>query len=133
MSGISTFDGAMPAHLAPKTRMIILEGYELLVDIGFHEFEIARSQRLVITVEIWLHEGGFPTADEVSGAWDYDFLRAEIGELASARRFNLQETLARTVYDTIAVREGIAALRVSTKKPDVYPDCKSVGIVLASF
>ena len=35
----------------------------------------------------------FAAADEAGGAWDYDFLRTEIGALVAGRRFNLQETL----------------------------------------
>ena len=57
----------------------------------------------------------------------------EIGALANSRRFNLQETFVRAVYDLVAARRGVTALRVSTRKPDIYPDCAGVGVDLASF
>ncbi len=50
-----------------------------------------------------------------------------------ARHYNLQETLVRAIYDTIAARAGVTALRVSTRKPDIYPDCTGVGVELSSF
>ena len=53
--------------------------------------------------------------------------------MTTGRRFNLQETLAREIYDLIAARHGVTALRVSTHKPDIYPDCAAVGVELASF
>ena len=33
----------------------------------------------------------------------------------------------------IAARRGVTGLRVSTRKPDVYPDVARVGVELSSF
>ena len=126
-------DGLVPERLAPKTRKIVLEDYTLPADIGFHDFEIGTAQRLSITVEVWIDDAAFAASDEVEDAWDYDFLRREIGVLVTGRRYNLQETLARAIYDVVAARRGVTALRVSTRKPDIYPDCAGVGVELASF
>ena len=126
-------DGLVPDRLAPKTRKVVLEDYTLPADIGFHDFEIGSAQRLSITVEVWLDEAAFAVSDEVEDAWDYDFLRREIGTLVAGRRYNLQETLARAIYDVVAARRGVTGLRVSTRKPDIYPDCGGVGVELASF
>ena len=126
-------DGLVPERLRARTRKIVLEDYALDLDIGFHEFEIGRPQRLLLTVEVWLEEGFFATDDDPAGAWDYDFLRTEVAALVRGRRFNLQETLVREVYDLVAARRGVAALRVRSRKPDIYPDCAGVGVELASF
>lgn len=130
---IATLDGLVPDRLQPRTRKIVLEGYELNLDIGFHDFEIGNPQRLLVTVEVWVDERAFAATDSVPHAWDYDFLRSEIGALVARRRFNLQETLAREIYDLVAARRGVTALRVSTRKPDIYPDCAGVGVELSSF
>src|SRR5207244_5729919 len=119
--------------LAPKSRKVVLEDYCLPVDIGFHDFEVGTPQRLMVTVEVWIDEASFAIGDEAASAWDYDFLRTEIGRLAGNRRFNLQETLVREIYDLVAARRGVTALRVSSRKPDIYPDCAGVGVELASF
>jgi dihydroneopterin aldolase len=123
----------VPERLAPKTRKVVLEDYCLSADIGFHEFEIGQPQRLLVTVEVWLEASAFAASDDAGTAWDYDFLRTEIGRLAAGRRFNLQETLVREIYELIAARYGVTALRVSARKPDIYPDCAGVGVELASF
>lgn len=130
---IAQLDGLVPDRLAPKTRKIVLEGYDLPVDIGFHDFEVGKPQRLLVTVEVWVEERAFAASDERQCAWDYDFLRTEIGALAKGRRFNLQETFVREIYDLVAARRGVTALRVSTRKPDIYPDCAGVGVELSSF
>jgi dihydroneopterin aldolase len=130
---IAQLDGLVPERLAPRTRKIVLEDYDLPVDIGFHDFEVGKPQRLLVTIEVWVDERSFAASDERGKAWDYDFLRTEVGALAGGRRFNLQETFVREIYDLVAARRGVTALRVSTRKPDIYPDCAGVGVELASF
>ena len=126
-------EGLVPERLKPRTRKIVLQDYDLNLDIGFHEFEIGNPQRLLVTVEVWVEESAFAASDESERAWDYDFLRTEIAALVAGRRYNLQETLAREIYDLVAARRGVSALRVSTRKPDIYPDCAGVGVELSSF
>ena len=133
MSSIARIEGLVPERLAPKSRKIVLEDFQLPVDIGFHDFEVGKPQRLFVTVEVWVDEASFAAEDEAALAWNYDFLRTDIAALAGSRRFNLQETLVRAIYDMVAARRGVTALRVASRKPDIYPDCAGVGVDLASF
>jgi dihydroneopterin aldolase len=103
------------------------------VDIGFHEFEIGTPQRLLVTVEIWLDDVSLPADDDPARAWNYDFLREQVEELAAARRYNLQETLAHAIFERISAFRGVRALRVRTSKPDVYAQAHGVGVEIASF
>ncbi len=125
--------GTAAHSLPPKQRKILLENFDIPVDIGFHDFEIGTPQRLRVNIEVWLRDDHFPACDTVSAAWDYDVLRTSVLALVSRRRFNLQETVAHEIYDLVAVREGVAGVRVSTRKPDIYPDCAAVGVELSSF
>jgi 7,8-dihydroneopterin aldolase/epimerase/oxygenase len=125
--------GLVPNGLKVRSSRILLEALEVQADIGFHDFEVGVPQRLLVTVEIWLDDTSAPSEDDPSRAWNYDFLRAEVEELAGARRYNLQETLAHAIFDRIAAFRGISALRVRTSKPDIYPDAHGVGVEIASF
>ena len=126
-------DGIVPQSLTPRSHRIFLEAFDLPVDIGFHDFEVGAPQRLLISVDVWVDADHFAAEDSAAAAWNYDFLRTEILRVTQGRRFNLQETLAREIYDLIAARRGVVRLRVSTRKPDVYADCKAVGVEIASF
>ena len=126
-------DGLIPERLRPRSARIILDSLEVMADIGFHEFEIGRPQRLLVTVEIWLDHIPAADNDDPALAWDYDYLRQQIEELSSARRYNLQESLAHAIYDRVAALRGVRALRVVTSKPDVYREARAVGVELASF
>ena len=125
--------GLVPDNLKVRSSRILLEALEVKVDIGFHDFEVGAPQRLLVTVEIWLDDIAAPNDDDPVRAWNYDFLRAEVEELASARRYNLQETLAHAIFDRIAAFRGVKALRVRTSKPDIYPEAHGVGVEIASF
>jgi dihydroneopterin aldolase len=125
--------GLVPDKLRVRSARIVLDSLAVQTDIGFHEFEVGTPQRLLVTVEIWLDDLDVPHDDDPARAWNYDFLRAEVEELAAARRYNLQETLAHAVFQRIAAFRGVRALRVKTSKPDVYPDAHGVGVEIASF
>jgi dihydroneopterin aldolase len=116
----------------PAAHHIVLEEFALDVDIGFHAFEIGTPQRILVCIDITLDTAHFPTEDTREAAWDYDFIRHMIFDLARSRRFNLQEIFAGEIYRTIAERPGVTALTIRTRKPDVYPDCAAVGVVLSS-
>ena len=125
--------GLVPEHLKVRSARILLESLDVQADIGFHEFEVGAPQRLLVTVEIWLEDVAVPRNDDPAFAWDYDFLRSQVQEIASARRYNLQETLAHAIFERIAAFRGVAAVRVTLSKPDVYPEAHGVGVEIASF
>ena len=125
--------GLVPPGLKVRSARILLEGLGVQADIGFHDFEVGAPQRLLVTVEIWLSDTAVPADDNPNHAWNYDFLRQEVEEVASARRYNLQETLAHAIFDRVAAFRGIQALRLRLSKPDVYPDAHGVGVEVASF
>lgn len=126
-------DGLVPDRLRPRSARIFLDSLEVMADIGFHEFEIGTPQRLLVTVEIWLDHIPPADSDDPALAWDYDYLREQIEELVTAKRYNLQESLAYALYDRFAAMRGVRALRVVTAKPDVYTEARAVGVELASF
>jgi dihydroneopterin aldolase len=132
MSGIK-LEGLTSDSLRVRSARLLLESLEVRIDIGFHEFEVGAPQRLLVSVEIWLDDSAAPAEDDPQRAWNYDFLRTEVEEIAASRRFNLQETLAHEVFDRLAAARGVRALRVRTSKPDVYPDAQGVGVEIASF
>ncbi|WP_310467773.1 dihydroneopterin aldolase [Sphingomonas sp.] len=127
-----TLDGMVPDSLRPTSARILLDSLEVQADIGFHDYEIGTPQRLIVTVEIWLDHVPPADCDDPARAWNYDYLRTQVEELAAARRYNLQESLAHAIYQRIAAMRGVKKLRVVTSKPDIYPNAKGVGVEIAS-
>ena len=125
-------DGLVPDALAPRRFRIFLEDFDVPVDIGFHAHEVGAPQRLLVSIDVRVDEAAFAAEDSAAAAWNYDFLRTEIIRMTEGRRFNLQETLAREIYELVAARKGVVGLTVSTRKPDIYPDCAGVGVEISS-
>lgn len=125
--------GLIPDHLKVRSARIVLDSLEVKVDVGFHDFEVGAPQRLLVSVEIWLEERAAPVNDDPALAWNYDIVRQDVERIAGERRYNLQETFAHALFDCIAARRGVQALRVRTSKPDIYADAHGVGVEIASF
>jgi dihydroneopterin aldolase len=125
--------GIVPDHLKVRQSRILLDSLEVMTDIGFHEFEVGVPQRLLITVELWLEDLNPPDDGDVQSAWNYDYLRTEVIRIATARRYNLQETLVHAIFQRVAAYRGVRSLRVKSVKPDIYGDAKGVGVEIASF
>lgn len=126
-------EGLVPDTIKVRTASILLEALEIEADIGFHDFEVGKPQRLLVTVEIWLDDLAAPADDDPAGAWDYDYLRSQVRAIAAERRYNLQETLAHRIFERFSALHGVKALRVATAKPDIYPDARGVGVEISSM
>jgi dihydroneopterin aldolase len=114
----------------PTRNSIFLRDFEVVASIGIHAFERENPQRILIDVTLTLANSApdRTAADRIDSVLDYDFLRARIREIVDGRHFNLQETLCAEILDLCLAPAEVAAARVSTRKPDVYPDCESVGV-----
>ncbi|MBK7614746.1 MAG: dihydroneopterin aldolase [Vitreoscilla sp.] len=110
-------------------RRLFLRDYEVNINIGVHEFEKQGEQRVLINVELFVPLGlSTPQADELHEVLDYDFMRRSIAERVSLGHIHLQETLCDDVLALMLAHPKVRAARVSTEKPDVYPDCDAVGV-----
>ena len=110
-------------------RRLFLRNYEVFINIGVHEFEKKGEQRILINVDLYVPLAETtPTADHLDEVVDYDFIRSTIAERMARGHIHLQETLCDDVMTAMLAHPKVRAVRVSTEKPDVYPDCESVGV-----
>jgi dihydroneopterin aldolase len=109
-----------------ETRRIFLRDFRVQASIGIHDFEKTARQTIAINIDLFVQPSP-PADDSIENVLDYDFLRRRIGEIVAARHFNLQETLCEEIVALCLSQPQVLAVRVSTAKPDVYPDCEAVG------
>lgn len=115
--------------LALTCRRMFLRNYEININIGIHEFEKKGEQRVLINVDLYVPlEQSTPSHDRLEEVVDYDFMRRSIAERVAKGHIHLQETLCDDVLSAMLSHPKVRAARVSTAKPDVYPDCESVGV-----
>lgn len=110
-------------------RRLFLSNYEIYINIGVHDFEKRGEQRILINVDLFvpLNENT-PTQDQLDEVLDYDFMRRSIVDRVSKGHIHLQETLCDDVARIMLAHPQVRAVKVSTAKPDVYPDCDAVGV-----
>lgn len=110
-------------------RRVFLRNYEVFINIGVHEFEKKGEQRILINVDLYVPLADTtPTTDHLDEVVDYDFIRSTIAQRMARGHIHLQETLCDDVMTAMLAHPKVRAVRVSTEKPDVYPDCDSVGV-----
>jgi dihydroneopterin aldolase len=110
-------------------RRLFLRNYEVQINIGVHEFEKKGEQRVLINVDLFIPlTVSTPKEDHLYEVVDYDFMRDTIAKRMAQGHIHLQETLCDDVARAMLLHPKVRAVRVSTEKPDVYPDCDAVGV-----
>jgi 7,8-dihydroneopterin aldolase/epimerase/oxygenase len=112
-----------------QCRRLFLRNFEVMINIGVHEFEKKGEQRVLVNVDLFIPlSESTPTGDHLHEVVDYDFMRDTIARRMAQGHIHLQETLCDDVARAMLTHPKVRAVRVSTEKPDVYPDCDSVGV-----
>lgn len=115
--------------LLSNCRRLFLKDYNVMINIGVHDFEKLGEQRVIINIDLYVPlKDNSPVGDELNEVVDYDFMRETIKEIVSQGHIQLQETLSDEIMQRMLAHPLVIAARVSTEKPDVYPDCASVGV-----
>jgi dihydroneopterin aldolase len=112
-----------------KCRKVFLRNYEININIGVHDFEKRAEQRVIFNVDLYVPlEISTPKEDRLEEVLDYDYIRETIRNRVKQGHIHLQETLCDEIMGVVLKHPQVFAARVSTEKPDVYPDCESVGV-----
>jgi dihydroneopterin aldolase len=116
-------------HLALHCRRLFLRNHTVDVRIGAHDFEKHAPQRIVFNVELFVpYSASTPTQDDLAEVVDYDFIREVIARRVALGHIVLQETLCDDLMRELIAHPQVQAVRLSSCKPDVYPDCEAVGV-----
>ena len=110
-------------------RRLFLKDYEVWINIGVHDFEKKGEQRVLINVDLYVPLASTtPQHDQLHEVVDYDFMRRTIAQRIKQGHIHLQETLCDDIAALMLAHPQVKAVKVSTEKPDVYPDCEAVGV-----
>jgi len=114
-----------------KYRKIFLRDYTIMVNIGVHDYEKTKPQKILINIDLYIElENTISKNDNINEIFNYDFIRKSIEEIIKDKHIELQETLCDKIMELMLGHNLVHAARVSTEKPDIYIDCKGVGVEL---
>ena len=114
-------------------RRFILQGLETQASIGIYDYERAAPQRITIDAELCFDTTTEPLNDKIESTLNYDVIRETILNLVSAQHYDLQETLARKLFNALQSLDGVKSVRVRSSKPDAYKDCEMISYQLSNF
>jgi dihydroneopterin aldolase len=118
-----------PEQLLLQCRRIFLRDYVISAQIGAHAFEKEQAQRVIFNVDLYVsYEHSTAVNDLLHEVVDYDFVREVIAHRVRQGHVELQETLCDDLATQLLAHPQVQAVRLSSCKPDVYPDCAGVGI-----
>ena len=114
-------------------RRFILQGMETQASIGIYDYERVAAQRIIIDAELCLDATTEPLDDQIENTLNYDIIRKTILDIVSAQHYDLQETLARRLFDALGLLSGVKSVRVRSSKPDAYNDCEMISYQLSNI
>lgn len=115
-------------------RRLFLRNYEIFINIGVHDFEKKGEQRVLINIDLYIPLAeSTPYNDLLDEVVDYDFMRTSVANRIKQGHIHLQETLCDDVAKSMLEHPKVRGVRISTMKPDVYPDCEGVGVEIFKF
>lgn len=118
--------------MKPRTgQRLFIQGLEVRCSIGILPAERNGPQRVRVDVMLDVEPGD--AQDDIARVLDHEVVRQGIVRIAGSRHFNLQETLCEEIVRFCLARPEVHGARVSTAKPDVYPDCEAVGVEIERF
>ena len=114
-------------------RLFLLQGMHCQASIGIYDVERQATQTVLIDAELLMREDTEPQNDSIDTTINYDVIRDTIRSLVGLKHYDLQETLARCIFDALLALPDVDAVRVRTAKPDAYDDCEKIAYELSNL
>ena len=118
-----------PESLRFTCRRIFIRNLRLLARIGAYEHERLAPQSVVVNCDLWVRLDASTSArDALEDVLNYDRAVEVIRSVAAQGHHDLQETLVDRMLDALTALPGVELARLSTEKPEAYPDIEAVGV-----
>lgn len=121
-----TFDDPVVASLT--ARRVFVRDLEIMASVGIFEVEKRYEQRIIVSLDLEVDDTYDGMSDRIEDVLDYSRVVHETELIVQSRHFKLVETLAERVAEKCLADRRVQAVNVRIAKPDIMPNCKSVGI-----
>jgi dihydroneopterin aldolase len=113
-----------------RERHVFITGLELIGSIGIYEHEKRYEQRIVVSLDIRVHDTYNGRSDRIEDVYDYDLAIAAVKDTVGSGHFNLIETLAERIAERCLADRSVSEVTVRIEKPDVLLACRAVGVAI---
>lgn len=119
---------ASRANAVNRTRHVFVRELEVMAVVGVYDHEKTQPQRLIISVDLTVREGDAGLEDQLKNVVCYEKVVRNIQAIIDQGHVNLIETLAEMIAQSALEDPRVLAAKVRLEKPDIMPECASVGI-----
>jgi 7,8-dihydroneopterin aldolase/epimerase/oxygenase len=109
-------------------RRVFVRDQEILASVGIFEVEMRYEQRIIVGIELDVLDTYDGVSERIGDVFDYSRVVRDTEMLCQSRHFKLIETLADAISKQCLADPRVHAVSVRIEKPDIMPNCKSVGI-----
>lgn len=110
--------------------VVFLRGLAIETTIGFFEWERHVKQTVVIDLEIPVDCARAAVTDDVKDTVDYKAMSKRCIQFVEEASFNLVETLADKLANTLLAEFDIAWIKLSLNKPGAIRGSRDVGVTI---
>jgi dihydroneopterin aldolase len=116
------------ADAALKLRHVFVRDLEIKALLGIYEHEKRDPQRIIVNIDLSVHEGKDPLSDDISQVVSYEVVVKKVEKIVREGHVNLVETLAERIAEACLRDRRVVGARVRIEKPDIIKNARSVGI-----
>jgi 7,8-dihydroneopterin aldolase/epimerase/oxygenase len=116
------------ASASGRLRHVFVRDLEVMALIGIYDHEKVNPQRIIVNIDLSVHEADGPVVDEISHVVSYEIIAKKVETIVAEGHVNLVETLAERFAESCLRDKRVAAARVRIEKPDIIPNARSVGV-----
>ena len=109
---------------------VVIEDLILECHIGVTGVEKKKRQKLLVSVFMDFDPAMAIKTDDLKDTINYSTIHTQILDLAKTSFFNLIETFASEITEICLQQLFVTKVKVVVKKPHLYEDVKSVGVVI---
>ena len=118
------------ARAGRPARRVFVRDLELMARVGIFEVEKRYVQRIVVSVDLRVHDDYDGVSDRLDEVGDYGRVVTAIRNIVEAEHYHLIETLAERIASASLEDARVLSVLVTIEKPDILPGCRSVGIAI---
>jgi dihydroneopterin aldolase len=116
------------ASAGARLRHVFVRDLDLMASIGIYATEKVKPQRIVVNIDLSVHEGEGPNDDDIGHVVSYEIVVKKVEAILAEGHINLVETLCEKIAAACLKDRRVMAARVRVEKPDIIPNARSVGV-----
>ena len=108
---------------------VYLKNYTVVAKHGYYKEEHSKPQRFTVSIVVTCDTRKAGQADDLTHTINYELIRRSVHHILMKSPYNLIESLAEDMAESLLSHPHVATVEIDISKPDVWNDC-TPGLVI---